>query len=318
MTTMGKIVFFAFLLVVIIIFTLSGSLILRFVTRKIGKQEKKVSTKERRLAIAIHAKAVLGLLCFGWAYFLEPYRLQVTSVIVKTTGLLKTSFRIIQISDLHCDEKIRNEPRLAEIINRLKPDIIVFTGDAVNAPAALPIFRKTLASLNAGIGKFAVSGNWDLRYPNKKNTDMLFDDTGFKRLELETVRVKKNGEEIYITGTPFGNRVDYARKVLDAVPPEKFSVYLYHAPDHAEDLGGLNVDLYMCGHTHGGQVCLPLYGAFTTLSRFGKKYESGRYEIDGMTLYVNRGIGMEGGHMPRVRFWCPPEITVFDVTPQNG
>ena len=92
---------------------------------------------------------------------------------------------------------------------------------------------------------------------------------------------------------------------------------LYHYPDMIEEAAGPKLDLYLCGHTHGGQVALPLYGAMITLARHGKKYESGRYTVGGTTLYVNRGIGMEGGRVPRVRFCARPEITVLDIVPAD-
>lgn len=88
---------------------------------------------------------------------------------------------------------------------------------------------------------------------------------------------------------------------------------MYHSPDLVEDLPPNAVDLYVAGHTHGGQVALPFYGALVTLSRFGKKYEAGLYHVGDTTLYVNRGIGMEGGPAPRVRFCARPEITVFEI-----
>jgi hypothetical protein len=77
----------------------------------------------------------------------------------------------------------------------------------------------------------------------------------------------------------------------------------------------VKVDLYCAGHTHGGQVALPLYGALITFSKYGKKYEAGLYREGETWLYVNRGIGMEGGSTPRVRFWAPPEVTVIEVSP---
>jgi predicted MPP superfamily phosphohydrolase len=73
--------------------------------------------------------------------------------------------------------------------------------------------------------------------------------------------------------------------------------------------------LFLTGHVHGGQVALPFYGAIITLSKYGKKYEKGRYDIDGKVLYVNRGVGMEGDFVPRVRFFSRPEITVFHIRP---
>ena len=102
---------------------------------------------------------------------------------------------------------------------------------------------------------------------------------------------------------------------MQKFPAENYSILLYHYSDLAESLKGLNVDLYLSGHTHGGQVRMPFYGAIVTLSRFGKKYESGMYDINGTKLYVNRGIGLENTPAPKVRFLCRPEITVFDIHP---
>jgi predicted MPP superfamily phosphohydrolase len=73
------------------------------------------------------------------------------------------------------------------------------------------------------------------------------------------------------------------------------------------------VDLYLCGHTHGGQIRLPLIGALVTSSKFWKRYEMGRYVEANTTLYVSRGIGMEGMGAPRARFLCPPEIELFEI-----
>jgi predicted MPP superfamily phosphohydrolase len=70
----------------------------------------------------------------------------------------------------------------------------------------------------------------------------------------------------------------------------------------------LGVDLYLCGHTHGGQIRLPGFGALITSSEFWKRYEMGRYEENGTTLYVSRGLGMEGLGAPRARFLSRPEI----------
>ena len=84
-----------------------------------------------------------------------------------------------------------------------------------------------------------------------------------------------------------------------------------------ESLEGLNVDLYLSGHTHGGQIALPLYGAIITLAKFGKKYEAGLYEVGDTILYVNRGMGLEPRPAPQIRFCAQPEITVFDIGPRK-
>jgi predicted MPP superfamily phosphohydrolase len=73
------------------------------------------------------------------------------------------------------------------------------------------------------------------------------------------------------------------------------------------------VDLFLCGHTHGGQVRLPFWGAVITMSKHHKRFESGLYDVGGVPMYVNRGVGCEGGSAPRVRFLCRPEVAVFDL-----
>jgi hypothetical protein len=70
----------------------------------------------------------------------------------------------------------------------------------------------------------------------------------------------------------------------------------------------------LSGHTHGGQVRIPGMGAVYPSSLYGKRFEAGRYLLDRMTLYVSRGIGMEGLGAPRVRFLCPPEITLWEIS----
>ena len=77
--------------------------------------------------------------------------------------------------------------------------------------------------------------------------------------------------------------------------------------------------LYLTGHTHGGQVRLPVYGALVTLAVHGKRFECGRYELpEGMTAYVSRGLGLEGGHATRVRFMCSPEVVLLEFAPEAG
>jgi len=98
----------------------------------------------------------------------------------------------------------------------------------------------------------------------------------------------------------------------DAVSP--FTLLLYHSPDLMPEAAELGVDLYLCGHTHGGQIRLPLFGAVITSSDFWKRYEMGRYEENGTTLYVSRGLGMEGKGAPRARFLAPPEIVLWTLS----
>lgn len=264
-------------------------------------------------AFAVHIIAAAGIICFLYALLIEPYWLQVKNITIETEKFSTTELRIVHISDLHCEQKIRNEKRLIEEINRLKPDVIVFTGDSLNTSAALPVFKQTLGDLKAGIGKFAVRGNFDIWH--WQDID-LFSGTGFEPLDKDTVKLEKNGERFYISGLSCKYPSE-VKNLLADIPRDCFSIFLYHYPDLIEDLNNLNVDLYLCGHTHGGQVAIPFYGAIITISKYGKKYESGMYKVGETVLYVNRGIGMEHSPAPKVRFFARPEITVIDIKPKT-
>ncbi len=272
-----------------------------------------------RYFMIVHVLAILGIAAFIDGFFIEPSWIKVNRFELETPKLKNTSFRIVLFSDTHCESEPRNEAKAVEIINDLKPDVIVFTGDSLNTPDALPLFKETLKQLNASLGKFAVRGNFDSGY--WRNLD-LFSQTGFRELSAETVEVEKNGEAFCMTGFNVPCPANY-REVLQNVSDDTYSILLYHYSDLAESLGGLNVDLYLSGHTHGGQFRLPFYGAIVTLSKFGKKYEAGMYDIGsaklttggGMKLYVNRGLGLERKPSPKIRFLCRPEITVFDIKP---
>ena len=266
--------------------------------------------------------AAVGLLCFAYGYFVEPYWPEVTRVRVESAKLkgAQRPVRVVHISDLHCDPEPRLEERLPDIIAAERPDLIVYTGDSLNSSEGLPVLRKLLPRLAAIAPTFAVRGNWDTAYWRRAE---LFEGTGVVELRKEAARVDVAGTTIWVAGAPFaslvepptGTRGGIETAVRD-VPEGAFTVFLYHTPDailEAAETG--RVDLYCAGHTHGGQVALPVYGALVTLSKFGKRFESGLHRVEGTWLYVTRGVGMEGGPAPRVRFFARPEVTVIELAP---
>ena len=313
MSVTEKIVAFVFVAGALAVYVLEVLLVVIFAARKL-RARKAPDIFWSKPAVIIHALAAIGIICFLYACLVEPYWLEVKTIRIPTEKLSRARFRLVHISDLHCDKKLRIEKKLVERINQIQPDVIVFTGDTLRlkTPSALPVFKNTMSDLKAGLAKFAVRGNVDVWY--LPNLD-FYGGTGFEVLDANIVELQKDGETFYISGL----NCEYpsaVRSLLQSVPADRFSIFLYHYPDLIEEVRGLNVDLYLAGHTHGGQIALPGYGALITLSKFGKEYESGMYHVGSTILYVNRGIG---GHASRVRFFARPEITVFDVGPnQNG
>ena len=256
---------------------------------------------------AILLLGAVGLCCMAWGYLVEPYRLEVTSHTVETQALpAGAALRIVHLSDFHIEEEGPRELRIPELVNREEPDFVVLTGDYLNngSPEAVAALAKLLAGLKPRLGILAVTGNWD--YSRGAGALQILQRAGVQLMDGVSNVIEYEGGRIRLTGLL--EDADPSR-LVDA---GSFHILMYHTPDEIENVAGA-ANLYLCGHTHGGQVRLPLFGAVVTLSRFWKQYEAGRYEVNGTTLYVNRGIGMEGGIAPRVRFLSRPEIAVFDI-----
>jgi len=300
------------IIVVVYVFAFGG--LIRFSLEKLGYIKTKPSFLQiwfRRIFFGI---ALFGFGCFAYAYFVEPYLLSVRNVEIKSAKLPKGTkpFRVVHISDIHSDAKIRLEEKLPSAIAEQKPDLIVFSGDSLNSTEGLPNFRNCITEIAKIAPTFAVRGNWDVWYWHNQN---LFNGTGVRELNAAAEKIEINGVPIRIAGI----FVDSERKTAETIrqiPKNEFSIFLYHYPDLIQQIGDAEIDLYCAGHTHGGQVAMPFYGALVTLSKYGKKYEGGTYQVGKTRLNVNRGIGMEGGNTPRVRFWARPEITVIDVVPE--
>jgi predicted MPP superfamily phosphohydrolase len=256
--------------------------------------------------------AVVGMVCMVYGRLVEPYWLAVTHISMASSKIPRgLRLRVAHISDTHSDPSARLEERLPGAIAAEHPDLIVFTGDSVNSPEGLPVFKGLLQKLSALAPTFVVRGNWDAAYWSELD---LFDRTGVVELNGAGRVLHIRGIKIGISGIAVGNEKNLDRAVA-GIPADAFSVLLYHYPDLIKEAVSRHVDLYCAGHTHGGQVALPGYGALLTFSKFGKQYEAGLYREGKTVLYVNRGIGMEGGHAPRVRFWARPELTIIDVVP---
>jgi len=287
------------------------------VRRRRGSPLAPLGSRLRRLRVVAYALAGLCVLCGLYARLVEPYWPEVTHVRVDSGKLPAGSrpLRIALISDVHSDPTARLEPRLPDIIAGETPDVILFTGDAINSPGGLGNFRTLMTRLAAIAPTFAVRGNWDVWYWSGLD---LFGGTGVTELSGEAIRVPGGlPAEVWVAGVPVGS-TDRADAMLRAIPAGAVSIFLYHYPDEIEHIAGLGTDLYVAGYTHGGQVALPFYGALVTLSRYGKRFESGLYRVGRTALYVNRGIGMEGGAAPRVRFMARPEVTILELQPPGS
>lgn len=259
---------------------------------------------ERGIYFAALMALGIGLGCFIYAFF-EADMLSETHVELRTKKLGPgQKLRIIQLSDLHVDAPRKVYADLPERVNALKPDVVIFTGDSLNKAEGLEVFRTTMASMKPRVGRYAVRGNHDIWYWRDEN---LFGGGVATELTGEAV----DAEAVTLCGAEFGRGANVA-DCLKATPDDRYRIVVLHSPDLIEQMSGLGADLYLAGHTHGGQVRAPLYGALVTMSRFDKKYEMGEYKVGPTTLFVSRGVGVEP-NAPRIRFLCRPEIAVIDL-----
>ena len=267
-----------------------------------GFSRGRARTRWLGLALLLPGAAVLG--CILYAHFIEPDELEVTQLSLRTPRLPEgTHLRIAQISDTHLRGWTAAITRAQQAILAARPDVIVFTGDAADSLAGVQRFRQWLASLPAPLGRYAVRGNHDFRFAPAT----LFDGVA---TELDGTPVPLLGGKVILCGAAWGDERAVGRCLQKA--PGAFRIAAYHTPDLIEALAPIGPDLYLAGHTHGGQVRLPFYGAVITFSRFDKRFDMGRYQIGPTTLYVNRGLGEESD-VPRLRFLCRPEVTIIEI-----
>lgn len=277
-------------------------------------------------ALALHAGLQgLGSLLLYWGAMVEPRRLGLTEVELSLPGLPAGSrpVRLLHISDIHMERLSRREEDLLALAAATRPDLIVITGDFLNLsynrdPEAVALVRRLLRRLHAPHGVYAVLGSppVDLR----EVVPPLFAELPTRLLRDEWVTVDLGeGRHVHILGMDCNHDLhkdsERLAKLAEPGPSGSVRLLLYHSPEMMPAAKEQGFDLYLCGHTHGGQVRLPLYGAVLTSSQLGKRYVMGHYAEEGTHLYVSRGVGFEGLSAPRVRFLSPPEITLFTLRP---
>ncbi|MBI4790267.1 MAG: metallophosphoesterase [Chloroflexi bacterium] len=262
----------------------------------------------------------LGTLLVVYGFWIEPHRIHVTRQTLRSAKLkTRKPLRVLQLGDLHVERITRRERQLSELVRALAPDLILFTGDFLNTsylkdPVTLEQARTILSEWRAPLGTFAVMGSPAVDKP--ENVARLLDGLEIRVLRNQTVTLDGDGDRIDLVGIDCTHKPFLDIAALDSCMngrPEHFTILLYHSPDLAPEAARRGVDWQLSGHTHGGQVRLPFIGALYAGSLYGKRFEAGRYQLDGLTLYVARGIGMEGKAAPRVRFLCPPEIVLWEV-----
>jgi predicted MPP superfamily phosphohydrolase len=221
-------------------------------------------------------------------------------------------YRIAQISDFHLGEW-GNEKHLqaaVALVNQQTPDLIVLTGDYISTdpPEILVPLQQSLANLRASDGAAAVLGNHD-HYHGPQALRDTFQTLGIRELNNDFFTIQRGPAALHIAGVDsLYHEHANLPVILERLPAEGAAILLAHEPNFANiSAASGRFDLQLSGHSHGGQVRFPLIGP-VFFPKNAHHYPMGRYQINGMIQYTNRGIGL--GHIP-IRWNCPAEVSLF-------
>ena len=273
----------------------------------------------RALALAMVTLAGVGI----YATFIEPFRLQLeeATVLLAPARAGKEPLRIGVLADIQTRRITAHERHAVDTLMAQRPDVILLPGDLFHGTAGElrrehDALRELLGRLSAPGGVFFVIGNTD-RAPH--DVQRLLEGTPVTLLDNELHQVRIRDREVTIGAVnPWGNPTRATARIreLEDLPgTADIRILLSHFPDSALELRhGSRVDLTVAGHTHGGQIVVPFFGPPVTLTQVPRNVAAGGlHDLDGRRVYVSRGVGVERGQAPRIRFLCPPEVTLLTL-----
>lgn len=264
-----------------------------------------------RRRFLLSGAVILGGLLTADVTLRQPQALRIENHILPMAKIPEgKEVRLIQLSDLHLRTSRGYFERVAQIVSTLRPDAILLTGDYLEQSRNLGGVLKFLRLLHAPAGIFAVQGNWEYwARLEGENLRRQFSRANVTLLINERHDLQVHGVALSILGLDFPSPADQVSLLVRAARPRRLNLMLSHVPAFNHELLDKRIDLVLAGHTHGGQVRLPLLPPLY-LPRYSGAFVSGFYKagLDKVPLYVNRGLGTS---MLPVRFMCPPEITLF-------
>ena len=221
-------------------------------------------------------------------------------------------FRLLHLSDFHIDGVDGLVDALVPILAGIRPDLCVFTGDyrfEDRGPCdeVYPRMGKVVEAISTKHGIWGILGNHD-----SGKIAFGLEALGVRMLVNDGVELRQGDDSVWLAG--IDDPYDYHCHDLDAaladVPADGFKILLAHAPEVYEAAANRGVDLYLRGHTHAGQIRLPIIGSIKHNSHCPKEFSYGLWKHREMQGYTTSGVGCSS--VP-VRFHCPPEIVVFEL-----
>ncbi len=276
-----------------------------------------MTTPIRRLvAIVLGIATVAGMAVVWWSRFVHPFQTRLAHVImpVPRRHAHLDGLTIAFVTDLHIGPHFdaADLRPAVDFLRKARPDILIFGGDYISeSPRYIDDVVSPVEDMvaTAKYGAWGILGNHDVsNTPARVEASM--ERAGVRMLVNAAAEVETDRGSLWLAG------LDDAllgapdpKATFAGIPADAAVVALWHEPDQAEKIAPFDPIFMLAGHTHGGQVRLPGIEGIGA-PRLGRRYVMGRFDVQGMPLYVSPGIGM---YRPPVRFNCPPEVTVITL-----
>jgi predicted MPP superfamily phosphohydrolase len=285
---------------------------------------------------ALLVLGAVGVGCVLYGIFVERswFRLVRYRLDILPAGFPRT-LTMLHLSDLHF---LRRDGRKARFLASIPvPDVTVVTGDFLAEPAGIPAAVLAVAPVRGRLASWFVLGSNDYFEPRPLNYLAYFRRNRRRRWakrgrapelvarleadgwqEVTNVRreVSLDGLGVELLGLDDAHIRRHDLRPAPRRDPERFGVAVMHSPDSAPEAAALGYDLIVAGHTHGGQVRLPLVGALVTNCSMPRRLVSGRIRMGEATLHISPGLGTSK-YAP-FRFWCRPEATLLELRPRTS
>lgn len=288
----------------------------------------------RKVMIAAAAIMVVAAVCVGYGYFIEPQRLAVNRAEITVNGWNAAfdGLKIVAISDIHAGSNGADREQIRRVVstaNEQDADLIVLLGDYVSqvhdgGPAlrmSLDDMAASLSGLRAKNGVYAVLGNHDDAFNGAAVAEVLR-RVGYGVLNGSVTTIERNGAKLRLVGLRdhlnIGIWKSYSDENKQLLAPSEGTgdvLVLQHSPDIGPIITGehqisADMKLMLSGHTHGGQVWLPVLGRPIVPSGYGQRYAAGYFPDAEVPVFVTTGVGTS---ILPFRFMVPPEIAVLTI-----
>ncbi|MCB1174731.1 MAG: metallophosphoesterase [Leptospiraceae bacterium] len=267
---------------------------------------------------------LIGSLAYLQGFVIEPGWLHISRHRMQS-GHVKRDLRFVHLSDIHVARLSVREEKALRIIGRFQPDYVFLTGDYLNLshihdPQAHEDLINFLKELTQIAPVIACVGS-PMVDPRDQSARLL-QAAGVRLLgqttEQESWHSDADGLQVLAQDCSHHLSRDESQWHItrQLQRADSLRVFLFHSPELGpaiENESGMRPDIYLCGHTHGGQIRFWPFGALFTSSSTGLRFQQGAYQLADCRLYVSAGMGLEGGPAPRMRLFCRPEIGFWQI-----